>query len=192
MIGSQEYWNDRAFQHHIPSRVDPAEERQSPKKPTAREPNHPMFRSQAVRQGAGMKPERIIQQVLLLLAVCILIAGCSGAVREQGEISGLQAQVPMEEVSAGNLSHLKFLPTMKILLSDGEYITVDCSEEMLADITRTAILPAEELTYSIGQIVFSPSTGGFVASITIQLEEPVEVTLEKIDEDQWEIIEITG
>ncbi len=62
---------------------------------------------------------------------------------------------------------------------------------MLAEITETAGLPSGEISFSIDQIVFSTSTGGFVATINIQLEEPLDVALDKNDEDRWEVIEIT-
>jgi hypothetical protein len=139
-----------------------------------------------------MKPPRLFQQVLILLAVSILVAGCSGAAGEQGKITGLKAQIPMEEVQSGNLAHLKFIPAVNIQLSDGELSSAVCSGEMLTEITKTAVLPSGGITYTIDQIVFSPSTGGFVATINIQLEEPLDITLDKNDEDQWEVIEITG
>ena len=139
-----------------------------------------------------MKPSRLFQQVLILLALGILVTGCSGAAGEQGKIIGLKAQIPMEEVQSGNLTHLNFIPTVNIQLSDGELSSADCSAEMLAEITKTSILPSGDISYSIDQIVFSPSTGGFIATINIQLEEPLDVALDKNDEDQWELIEITG
>jgi len=130
-----------------------------------------------------------LQQALGLMLAVLLLTGCGGvSAGQQGEITGIKARVPMEEVQSGKISNLTYVGTVVVLLPDNEQVVADCAEEHLSYITRSSVLNSDKFTYAIDDIVFSG--GGFVATITITLEEHQNVLLDHNENGDWEITKI--
>jgi hypothetical protein len=130
-----------------------------------------------------------LQQALGLMLAMLLLAGCGGAsAGQQGEITGIKARVPMEEVQSGKISNLTYVGTVVILLPDNEQVVADCAEEFLSYITRPSAFNLGKFTYTVDDIVLSG--GGFVATITINPEEHQNVLLDRNQDGDWEVTEI--
>lgn len=124
----------------------------------------------------------------------VFLAGCGGAPSgQQGEIIGITAKVPFEEVQSGQLRNLSYVGTIDVLLPDEGVVIANCSEEYLLDITEAFVFIDDQFSYTLGESVFSFSDGGFIATISINLDnlkEPQSVVLARNEVDEWEVIEV--
>jgi len=129
----------------------------------------------------------------LTLAV-LLLTGCGGApADQQGEIVGITAKIPFQEVQSGNHRNMEYIGTIKVLLPDEGVVIANCNEEFLSDIAEALVFIDDQFTYQLQESVFSFSDGGFIATITINLdnlEEPQYVLLALNEDDVWEVTEV--
>jgi hypothetical protein len=125
-----------------------------------------------------------------LTVAVLLLAGCGGAPTGQpGEIIGVKARIPLQELVDGKISNLTYIGTVVVLLPDNEQVVANCTEEFLSDITGPSISNVGQFTYSIDDTVFSESRG-FVATITIDLEEHQNVLLVRNEADEWDVTKV--
>ncbi|MGB2896334.1 MAG: hypothetical protein WBB65_09245 [Anaerolineales bacterium] len=132
---------------------------------------------------------RLLQQVFGLTLAVLLLAGCGGApVGQQGEVVGITAQVPFEAVQSGVIRNVSYVGTIKVRLPDEGVVSANCSEELWSDIQEALEFSEGQFTFSITETVFI--SGGFVSTITINLEEPQNVLLVRNEADKWEVAEV--
>ena len=137
-----------------------------------------------------MRPTRAIPRLAILLFTGLL-AGCGGtSAGQQGEIIGVKAQTPLEEVQSGEINNLTYVGTVVVLLPDNEEVIANCTEECLSIITEAPVFNVGQFTYSIDQIVLNAAFGYFEATITIILEEHQNVIIDRNETDEWEVIEV--
>ncbi|MGB3716272.1 MAG: hypothetical protein WA996_17765 [Candidatus Promineifilaceae bacterium] len=97
---------------------------------------------------------------------------------QQGEIIGITAQIPFEEAQSGEINNMAYNGTVVVLLPDDEVVTANCAEEFLPDIASAPVFNVEQVS------------GGFVATITIKLEEHQNVLLDRNEAGEWEVTEV--
>ena len=132
---------------------------------------------------------RPLQQAFGLMLAVLLLAGCSGlAAGQQGEVIGVKARIPLEEVQSGKIRNLTYVNTIVVLLPDNEQVVANCAEEFLSDITDASVSNLDQFTYSIEDIVFSGT--GFVATVIINLEDHQNVLLDHNEDDKWEVTKV--
>ena len=118
----------------------------------------------------------------------LLLAGCGGAsTGQQGEIAGIIAQVPFEELQSGGIKNLEYTGTVVVLAPDNEEVIVNCPDEFLSDITEAV---SGQFTYSIDGIVLDTTWGVFIATIIINPEEHQDVLFTLNEAGEWEIIKV--
>lgn len=120
----------------------------------------------------------MFQAITLALAV-LLLAGCGGAsTGQKGEIIGITAQVAFEEAQSGEIENLAYAGTVVALLPDVGEVVASCTAECLSDI-------AEAPDFNVDEI-----GGGFVATITINLDEAQDALLVENEAGEWEVTEV--
>ena len=123
-----------------------------------------------------MNNRRLLQQAFGLTLAVLLLAGCGGApADQQGEIVGITAKIPFEEAQSGEINNIAYVGTIVVLLPDNEIVIANCAEEFLSDITGGPVFNVDQIS------------GGFVAEITIKLEDHQNVLLVRNKADEWEI-----
>jgi len=126
-----------------------------------------------------MSNKKLLKQAMGLTLVVLLLAGCRGApVGQQGEIIGIKAQTSLEEAQSGEIKNMAYVGTIVVLLPDDEEVIANCPEEFLSDITGA---PA----FNVDQI-----SGGFVATMTINLKEHQNVLLIRNEAGEWEVTKV--
>jgi len=122
---------------------------------------------------------RLLQQAFGLTIILLLLAGCGGApAGQQGEIIGIQAQTSLEEAQSGKIKNMAYVGTIIVLLPDNEEVIASCTEEFLPDITGAPVFNVDQIS------------GGFVATITINLEEHQNILLVRNEAGEWEVTEV--
>ena len=131
----------------------------------------------------------MLQQTLGLTLIVLLLVGCGGAPDgQQGEIIGVKAQAPLEEVQSGKIKNLEYVGTIEVLLPDDIVVTANCNEELLSVITEATVFNDGQFTFAINDIVFSGP--GYVATITIKLEDSQNAMIVRKEADEWEVTEV--
>ncbi len=136
--------------------------------------------------GSGMmsgmaRRERIFLPFVFMSLLAVgLLAGCGGnSTGQQGEIVGINAEASFQEAQSGEIENLAYADSIVVKLNEGETVTASCPEEFLSDI-------ADAPDFNVDQI----TSGGFIANITIKLEEQQQVLLAQNEEGEWYVKEV--
>jgi hypothetical protein len=121
-----------------------------------------------------------MRRLTLLVAAMLMVAACGSDTDagEQGEITGITAQVSMDEAQSGNIENLAYVGTVVVRLPDVGAVTAKCSEACVSDIAGAPDFNVDEIS------------GGFVATITITVDPPQDALLVQDETGEWEVIEI--
>ena len=126
-----------------------------------------------------MSSRRLLQQAFGLTLAVLLLAGCGGApAGQQGEIIGITAQISLAEAQEGEIADMAYVGTIKVLLPDNEEVIANCPDEFLSDIIGAPVFNVDQIS------------GGFVATITVILEEHQNVWLVRNKAGEWEVTEV--
>ncbi len=121
-----------------------------------------------------------MRHLTLLVAAILVVAACGSDTDagERGEITGISAQVSMDEAQSGNIENLAYVGTVVVRLPGVGEVTAKCSEACVSDLAGAPDFNVDEIR------------GGFVATITIRLEPPQDALLIQDEAGEWEVIEI--
>lgn len=114
---------------------------------------------------------------VLVLAVTITLLAC-GDTGVRGEIVGVEAKARFEEMVGGEIKSMSFAGNLVVLLPDGEQVVASCPEEFIPSVAG-----APEFTET-------DVVGGFVATITVKLDQHQEVLLVQDTPDSWRVAEV--
>jgi hypothetical protein len=120
-----------------------------------------------------------LQRAMGLAFAMLLFVACGGeSSGERGEIIGITAQTDFAEAQTGEIEHLVYAGTVVVLLPDLGEVIATCTTECLADVGAAPDFDPE------------PVAGGMVATITINLDEPLEAWVAESGNGEWEVTEI--
>jgi hypothetical protein len=135
--------------------------------------------SRSKERSRKMNIRRLLQQAFVLTLAVLLLAGCSGApAGQQGEIIGITTQISFEEAQSGEIKNMAYAGTVVVLLPDNEEVIANCPEEFLSNIPGVPVFNVDQIS------------GGFVATITVKLEEHQNVLLVRNEADEWEVTKV--
>ena len=132
----------------------------------------------ATKENGSDRRRSVLQTITLGLAV-LLLGGCGGAsTGQEGQIIGITAQVALDEAQSGEIENLAYAGTVAVLLPDVGEVVASCTAECLSDIAEAPNFDADEIA------------GGFVATITINLEKAQDALLVENEAGEWEVTEV--
>jgi len=125
-----------------------------------------------------MNNKQLFHITILTILALILLTACKPDGQE-GEMIGIKAQISMEQAQAGNLEDIAYGGSVKIrLLETNAEIYASCPKEFLLEVEGAPAFNVDEIS------------GGFVASIEIQLGKPAKVIVTQSSEGEWEVTKI--
>jgi len=125
-----------------------------------------------------MTNKKVYLSWILLFFTSVLLAACKPSGQE-GEMTGIKAQIGMNQAEAGNIEDIAYLGSVQVLLLEtNEVITASCPEELLLEVEGAPAFNVDEIE------------GGFIVSIEIKLDKPAKVLVAQDSEGNWEVTKI--
>jgi len=96
----------------------------------------------------------------------------------KGEIVGVLAKAPLEELTGGNkLKNLQYGGKLIVLLSDGEKVKATCNADFLSNVKGCPTFTTKKL-------------GGMVATISLIIEKQQKVLLVRNQANEWKVTKV--
>ena len=115
-----------------------------------------------------------------LALVMLVLAACGGAgAGQEAEIIGIHLKASLTELQSGQVDEVEYLGRIVVRLADDQVVDANCPEEFLSEIEG---LP--------GFNVVDEVSGGFVAEITVNLDEQQGVLVIENDAGEWEVTRV--
>ena len=125
-----------------------------------------------------MKKKLKIIPFILFTLILVILTSCKPR-GEEGELIGISAEISLEQAQAGEVADIAYLGSVSVkLLETDEVIDAKCPKEFLLEVVGAPVFNVDEIS------------GGYVASIEIQLDKPTKVLVDQNSELEWEVVEI--
>jgi hypothetical protein len=125
-----------------------------------------------------MKKKLKIIPFILFILILVILTSCKPR-GEEGELIGISAEISLEQAQAGEVADIAYLGSVSVkLLETDEVIDAKCPKEFLLEVVGAPVFNVDEIS------------GGYVASIEIQLDKPTKVLVDQNSELEWEVVEI--